>query len=363
MQTNSPSRDVEVDLLQDVDGGLRPVVGREGHPEVADRDLGRSFIVAAGQRPVAPADLVERLQAADQPVEAEADQADHHHAGDDQVVALAGVAGVDDQVAEPRVDGDHLGRDDDQPGDAQGDAQAGEDLRQGGREDHLAEEVEAGDAEVARGPDVDELDVLHRRHRRGRRSGTRWPGRSGRSAPASLTPNQRMATGIQAIGEIGRSTWMAGLKAMRARPNQPSSRPAGMPTSDRQQEARGHPEQRGHDVLEQHPLAGQLDDAGRPPRRGVGKMSLPVQRTARCQPSDEAGRRRRSGSRTASSFDLMASALSDPLPGVGAGSRSYSPRSAGPRTPRRRSACLRMPASTASCSISSKSFFASRRLP
>ena len=30
---------------------------------------------------------------------------------------------------------------------------------------------------------------------------------------ASLTPNQRMATGIQAIGEIGRKIWMKGLKA------------------------------------------------------------------------------------------------------------------------------------------------------
>ena len=30
---------------------------------------------------------------------------------------------------------------------------------------------------------------------------------------ASLTPNQRIATGIQAIGEIGRKIWMKGLKA------------------------------------------------------------------------------------------------------------------------------------------------------
>ena len=29
----------------------------------------------------------------------------------------------------------------------------------------------------------------------------------------SVMPNQRMATGIQAMGEIGRKIWMIGLKA------------------------------------------------------------------------------------------------------------------------------------------------------
>jgi hypothetical protein len=29
----------------------------------------------------------------------------------------------------------------------------------------------------------------------------------------SLTPNHSIASGIQAIGEIGRSTWMTGLNA------------------------------------------------------------------------------------------------------------------------------------------------------
>jgi len=47
---------------------------------------------------------------------------------------------------------------------------------------------------------------------------------------ASETPNHRMATGIQAIGEMGRRIWMTGLKASKARAYQPRSRPNGIPT-------------------------------------------------------------------------------------------------------------------------------------
>ena len=52
--------------------------------------------------PVPPTDLVDPFEATNEQVESQADQADHDHAGDDQVIALAGVAGVDDQVAETR---------------------------------------------------------------------------------------------------------------------------------------------------------------------------------------------------------------------------------------------------------------------
>src|SRR6266508_736232 len=45
----------------------------------------------------------------------------------------------------------------------------------------------------------------------------------------SLTPNHKIATGIQAIGEIGRNTWMTGLNAWKARPDQPIVTPIGMP--------------------------------------------------------------------------------------------------------------------------------------
>src|SRR5215210_955157 len=99
----------------------------------------------------------------------------------------------------------------------------------------------------------------------------------------SDTPNHRMATGIQAIGEIGRSTWMAGLKARMAGVNQPRSRPKGIPTK----------------TASRKPLATRNSDATmyltstpfwasstRPATTmsGVGKMSLPVIWTAKCQP-------------------------------------------------------------------------------
>ena len=34
-----------------------------------------------------------------------------------------------------------------------------------------------------------------------------------KTGAASETPNQRIASGIQAIGEIGRRTWISGLNA------------------------------------------------------------------------------------------------------------------------------------------------------
>ena len=92
---------------------------------------------------VAPAHGPEALEAADQRVERQADDADRDHRRHDQVVALAGVARVDDQVAQARLDRDHLGRHDHQPGDAQRDAQADQDLRQGRGQDHLLDQAAA----------------------------------------------------------------------------------------------------------------------------------------------------------------------------------------------------------------------------
>src|SRR5215471_5592384 len=64
---------------------------------------------------IAPPDDFQALEQAHQPVEHQADQADDDHAGDDEVVAVAGVARVDDQVTEPGMQRDHLGGDDDEP--------------------------------------------------------------------------------------------------------------------------------------------------------------------------------------------------------------------------------------------------------
>src|SRR5438128_12590136 len=65
-----------------------------------------------------------------QRVENEPENADDEHAGDNEVIALAGVASVDDEIAETGVDGDHLRGDEHHPGDAERHAQPDGDARQ-----------------------------------------------------------------------------------------------------------------------------------------------------------------------------------------------------------------------------------------
>src|SRR4051812_4315882 len=48
---------------------------------------------------------------------------------------------------------------------------------------------------------------------------------------ASDTPNQKMARGIQAMGEMGRNTWNIGLNAWYAIGNQPRTSPTGTPNN------------------------------------------------------------------------------------------------------------------------------------
>src|SRR5262245_5293539 len=76
-----------------------------------------------------------------QTVEQQPDDSDDDHASDHQVIAIAGVARVHDQVAEPRAQRDHLGGDHDEPGDAEPDAHADDDLGQHGGDDDLPEQL------------------------------------------------------------------------------------------------------------------------------------------------------------------------------------------------------------------------------
>src|SRR5471030_1895132 len=75
------------------------------------------------------ADAGERL------VERHSDQADDEdgddHVGDRQIVPF-----IPDEVADARAADEHLGRDDDEPGDADRDAHAGDDRRRGVGQDH-----------------------------------------------------------------------------------------------------------------------------------------------------------------------------------------------------------------------------------
>ena len=49
---------------------------------------------------VSPADCVEFFQLPNEQIQHEPDQADHDHAGDDKIVAFAGIARVNDEIAE-----------------------------------------------------------------------------------------------------------------------------------------------------------------------------------------------------------------------------------------------------------------------
>src|SRR5450631_1714950 len=98
-----------------------------------------------------PANGFDFFQAAEAGIEDEPDKTDDQHGGHHQVVTLARVARIDDQVAEAGIDGDHLGGYHYEPGDAKGEAQADDDFWQGGRENHLGKKAEGPEAEVAAG--------------------------------------------------------------------------------------------------------------------------------------------------------------------------------------------------------------------
>ena len=108
-----------------------------------------------------------------------------------------------------------------------------------------------------------------------------------KTGAASDTPNHRIATGIQAMGEMGRKIWIIGLNASKALRYQPSARPAGTPTSTASPKPHVTRNKRGHDVLEEQTLAGSVRRCRAPLRRGVGNRSLPEKRTATCQHEQE----------------------------------------------------------------------------
>src|SRR4029079_2824704 len=110
---------------------------------------------------IPPADGLEAFQEAHDAVEHEPDQADDDHARDDQVVSVPGVPRVDDEIAEPGAERDHLRGDDDEPGDAEPDPHADDDLWQHRWDDHAAEQGGARHAEVLGSLEVATLDRMH----------------------------------------------------------------------------------------------------------------------------------------------------------------------------------------------------------
>src|SRR5205807_3605237 len=122
--------------------------------------LGPAFVAALCIfDPAVPAKqpIVEPRHAA---VDGEADHADGDHAGDD-LVGPEVFARFEDSITEAVVDGDHLGHDHADKGDADADAHAGQDRRHGARKQDAAEERGGRGAEVLRDADVDGVDVAH----------------------------------------------------------------------------------------------------------------------------------------------------------------------------------------------------------
>src|SRR4051812_28696650 len=70
---------------------------------------------------IAPPHDLHALEHPHDAVQGETDEPDDDHAGDHEVVPVACVARVDDEVTQPRTQRDHLGRHHDQPGDAEAD--------------------------------------------------------------------------------------------------------------------------------------------------------------------------------------------------------------------------------------------------
>src|SRR5262245_9685384 len=135
--TNSPSRTERLMSSRTV---MLPPSRSNAMPMPSARSLSLDATAGAAGVPagllvirVPPADRRHSFQRSDTDVEQQPDDADHDHARDDQIVAVAGVARVDDHEAETRVDRDHLGGDDHHPRNAERDSQANHQLRHHGR--------------------------------------------------------------------------------------------------------------------------------------------------------------------------------------------------------------------------------------
>src|SRR4029077_14723520 len=112
---------------------------------------------------ITPAHHPELFEASHEAVEQKPDDADHHHPRHHQIVSVPGVSRIHDQKAEPRVEGNHRGRDPDEPRNAETDAHSDDDVRKGGGDDDEAQQPEAGDSEVLGRVDVLPLDRVNAR--------------------------------------------------------------------------------------------------------------------------------------------------------------------------------------------------------
>src|SRR5258708_26013706 len=119
------------------------------------------FLLSSPFARVSPAHLIKLLQLPDEQVERQTDQANHYHAGDDEIVTFSGVTCVDDEITQTAVDRDHFRGYDHEPGDTKRDANPGDDLWQTGAQNNLPKEFTRTKAERLRRAKVNQLHVLH----------------------------------------------------------------------------------------------------------------------------------------------------------------------------------------------------------
>src|SRR5262245_8787824 len=70
---------------------------------------------------IAPLHGLQPFQQPHQAIEEQTDHPDDDHGGDHEIIAVAGIARIDDEITKPGPERDHLGCDDDEPGDAEAD--------------------------------------------------------------------------------------------------------------------------------------------------------------------------------------------------------------------------------------------------
>ena len=136
IETYSPLSIVERDVLQHL--GLGGAAG-EGLVDVIELQIGRHDAIALQFGGGAAGD--DLGDAGDDAVEHEADDADIEQRQDD-FADVRGVPGVPDEEADADAADQHFRRDDREPGQADADAQAGEDVGRRRRHHDLAEELE-----------------------------------------------------------------------------------------------------------------------------------------------------------------------------------------------------------------------------
>src|SRR5260221_146394 len=98
------------------------------------------------ESPLQRPDALERTQS---DVQQETNDADQHHAGHYEVITVSGIASVDNQKAEPRINRDHFRRHYNQPRDPQRDAHPDNQLWHHGGIENTVDDLSVRQTEIS----------------------------------------------------------------------------------------------------------------------------------------------------------------------------------------------------------------------